>query len=291
LLAALALSALFTIALVYATVEIPAVADSLLKRVFPDYGLTFEWGKARELVQALRPLGYVAFLRVLGLMTTGFVIGRWRLTVLGALSLYLPVFGSFAFSMFFLAGTGILRILWLPMLDASPAILKLGGIVYLPYIALVALFRLLGIDAWIPLSFIVMGAGLFIFFLGAAAWLYGRFMGVRLVTFWIYGYSRHPQYLGFLLWSYGLLMLTSILGSPKGGYIPPPSLPWLLLALAIVSTAMVEENAMTRRYGAKYLEYRGRTAFMIPLPRGISSLVTFPARFLLKRSGQKANEK
>jgi hypothetical protein len=42
LLAALALSALFTIALVYATVEIPAVADSLLKRVFPDYGLTFE---------------------------------------------------------------------------------------------------------------------------------------------------------------------------------------------------------------------------------------------------------
>jgi len=93
------------------------------------------------------------------LMAAGFVIGRRRLTLLGALSLYLPVFGSFAFSMFFLAGTGILRILWLPMLDASPAILKLGGIVYLPYIALVALFRLLGIDAWVPLSFIVMGAG------------------------------------------------------------------------------------------------------------------------------------
>jgi hypothetical protein len=33
LLAALALSALFMIALVYATVEIPTVADSLLKRV------------------------------------------------------------------------------------------------------------------------------------------------------------------------------------------------------------------------------------------------------------------
>ncbi|MCC6004548.1 MAG: DUF1295 domain-containing protein [Thermofilum sp.] len=179
--------------------------------------------------------------------------------------------------MFFLAGIGIL------MLDASPAILKLGGIVYLPYIALVALFRLLGIDAWIPLSFIVMGAGLFVFFLGATAWLYGKFMGVGLVTFWIYRYSRHPQYLGFLLWSYGLLMLTSILGSPMGGYIPPPSLPWLLLALAIVSTAAMEENAMTRRYGEKYLEYRSRTAFMIPLLRDISSLVTFPARLILKK--------
>jgi len=78
-------------------------------------------------------------------------------------------------------------------------------------------------------------------------------------------------------------MLTSILGSPMGGLGAGYSLPWLLLALAIVSTAMVEENAMTRRYGAKYLEYRGRTAFMIPLPRGISSLVTFPARFLLKK--------
>ncbi|MCC6065964.1 MAG: hypothetical protein LM576_08280 [Thermofilum sp.] len=34
--------------------------------------------------------------------------------------------------------------------------------------------------------------GLFIFFLRAAAWLYGRFKGVGLVTFWIYRYSRHP---------------------------------------------------------------------------------------------------
>jgi len=283
LLVALLLSALFTIALVYATVEIPVAANSLLKQVFPDYGLTFEWGKAQELVQVFRPLGYVAFLCVLSLMAAGFVINRWRLTLLGALSLYLPVFGYFAFSMFFLAGVGFLRILWLPMLDVSPAILKLGGIVYLPYIALVALLRLLGIDAWIPLGFLVMSAGLFIFFLGATAWLYGRFKGVELVTFWIYRYSRHPQYLGFLLWSYGLLMLTSIFGGPRGGYIPPPSLPWLLLALAIISTAMMEEIAMTRRYEEEYLEYRGRTAFMIPLPRGISSLVTFPVRLVLKK--------
>jgi hypothetical protein len=155
------LSALFTIALVYATVEIPVSTDSLLKQFFPDYGLTFEWGKARELVQALRPLGYLTFLCVLGLMMTGFVINRWRLTVLGALSLYLPAFAHFAFSMFFLAGIGILRILWLPVLDASPAILKLEDIVYLPYIALVALLHLLGIDAWIPLSFFIKGAGLF----------------------------------------------------------------------------------------------------------------------------------
>jgi hypothetical protein len=100
-------------------------------------------------------------------MTTGFLINRWRLTVLGALSLSLPVFVNFSFSIFFLAGIRILRILLLPELDVSPAILKLGGIVYLPYIALVALLYLLGIDAWIPLSFFVMGAGLFIFFLGA----------------------------------------------------------------------------------------------------------------------------
>ena len=79
------MSALFTSALVYATVEIPIATDSLLKQFFPDYGLTFEWGKAQELVQALRPLGYVAFLCVLSLMITGFVINRWRLTVLGAL--------------------------------------------------------------------------------------------------------------------------------------------------------------------------------------------------------------
>jgi hypothetical protein len=64
-----------------------------------------------------------------------------------------------------------------------------------------------------------MALGLIIFLLGVFTWLYGKFKGIRIIDFWIYRYSRHPQYFGFLLWSYGLTILASTIGAPKGGYV------------------------------------------------------------------------
>jgi len=107
--------------------------------------------------------------------------------------------------------------------------------------------------------------------------------GIELIDFWIYRYSRHPQYLGFLIWSYGLLLLTSLLSVPRGGYVPPPSLIWLFLALVTIGSAIQEENAMTKKYGEKYSEYRNSTAFMIPLPKGASTLIMIPVKGLLRK--------
>jgi len=284
---ALGLASFFAVNLVFVSLVIPInMIHPYLLKVSHDY-----WWPPAEAVEGLRPLGYSLFLGLLALIFAGFVARRERLSVLGSIALYLPTFGYFAFAMFFLAGVGVLRILWLPLIDISPHVLRLGDIVYLPYTALtlvlIPMFLMAGISAtefYIPLSMIIIWLGLLFFVLGASTWLYGRFKGCKIIDFWIYKGSRHPQYLGFLLWSYGILSLATFIGVRRGGYLPEPSLPWLISALIIAGVALHEEIIMTKKHGEKYLRYRDGTWFMVPLPKQVSTLITAPARFLLKKN-------
>ncbi|MEM4630995.1 MAG: methyltransferase [Acidilobaceae archaeon] len=189
------LSAIFTIALFYATFEVSIFLDKMLIQYFPE---VFYDEKAMERVlSVLRPVGYLALAITALLIFLGFMIRRDILTSLGSLVLYIPTFGYLASTMFFLAGLGALRTLWLPLLELSPSSLKLGCVVYLPFSS---------VPQALLIGMIIMFIGLFIFLLGVTSWLYGKFKGYDLVDFWIYRYSRHPQYLGFILWSYGLLI-------------------------------------------------------------------------------------
>jgi protein-S-isoprenylcysteine O-methyltransferase Ste14 len=283
---AVMLSILFTVALLYATLSVPAVIHQLLLKIFPDY-----WWPPPGEIEALRPFGYLSFVVTLVLMLAGFITQRLRLSTLGSVAFYLPTFGYFAFTMFFLAGIGVLRALWLPFLDFSPDVLRLGNIIYLPYSILALLLALVAlttgvpaIDFTIPLSLIIMAFGLAIFLVAVFAWLYGNFKGSQIVDFWAYKYSRHPQYFGFLLWSYGLVLLTSFLGAPKGCYVPPPSLPWLISALTIVGVALHEENIMVKKHGEKYIRYLERTPYMLPLPQQLSALIVAPVKMVIKKN-------
>jgi protein-S-isoprenylcysteine O-methyltransferase Ste14 len=286
-LAIMVFTVLFTVALIYLTLEVPRIIHRLLLKVFPDYW----WPPPIEEFEVLRLFGYVSFAAILILMVAGFLVKRRWLTTMSSIAFYLPTFGYFAFTMFFLAGIGVLRVLWLPLLDFSPDVLRLGDIIYLLYsilalpLALAALTTgVPAIDFNIPLSLVIMAFGLAIFLLAVFTWLYGKFKGSLIVDFWAYKYSRHPQYLGFLLWSYGLVMLTSFLGAPKGGYVPPPSLPWLISALTIVGAAFHEENLMAKKHGEKYIEYREKTPFMLPLPKKLSAIIVAPARIIIKKN-------
>jgi len=284
------LSALFTAALLYATLEVPRFLNSILIEIYPDWGLHFEMEKMRETIELLRPFGYAAFISVIALIIVGFVLGRTKISTFASLGLYLPVFGHFALSMFLLAGIGVLRALWLPILDVSPNLLRLGDVIYTLYIASAPLIefimRLSGVTSSFihvggTFSIMVMLVGLVIFFLGTITWLYGKVRGCRIIDFWIYSLSRHPQYLGFTLWSYGLLILAMVTPSPRGGYMAPPSLLWLISMLTVVGSALHEENQLIKSYGEEYLKYRGRVPFMIPLPEGLKRLLTAPVRLLL----------
>lgn len=302
LMAASTLSAIFIIALLYSTIILPHRLHRLLIRWIPDYGL--HWVEAEAAIEALRPLGYLCFILFLLLIILGFLLRRFRLSALGSLGLYLPTFSYFASTMFFLAGLCVLRVVWLPLMELVPApwinrpqlfkeLIDVADAVYLPYIPLRILFSLLStLSGGIPplhlidrLAFyllILLGCG--VLFLGSQTWLYGKLIGRDLIDFWAYQYSRHPQYLGLLIWSYGLLIYDRFVFTPvRGGYYPAPSLPWLIMTLTILASALMEEADMRERLGGRYVEYQASTPFMLPLPRWISDWITLPSRILIKK--------
>jgi hypothetical protein len=128
------LSILFAVALLYATLDIPMIINEWMLEAFPDYWMVGS-AEVAEALEVLRPIGYVAFIVTLVLIIIGFAVRNRWLGTLGSIAFYLPTFGYFAFTMFFLAGIGVLRVLWLPLLDLSPNVLRLGEIVYLPCMA------------------------------------------------------------------------------------------------------------------------------------------------------------
>jgi len=273
------LSVLFTFAFLFLTVEIPLRVGYLLKDYFPDLGFQTEAIKA--FLNRVRLIGYLCLGTVIALIIIGFAV-KGRLAFLGSLTLFLPTFGYFAHSMFFLAGIGILRVLWMTFFDITPELLKLGDIIYVPAIIIMYLFRPLGLDVRIPLSFLFMALGLLILFLGVSAWTFGKIAGKKIIDFWIYRYSRHPQYLGFILWSYGVMLLATFTPFPRGGYFPEPSFPWLISALIIICVGLMEETQMVERYN-EYSKYRNNVPFMLPIPNALSNMITFPFRILTRK--------
>jgi protein-S-isoprenylcysteine O-methyltransferase Ste14 len=277
------LAVVFTVGLTFATIELPALLARLLSNV-SDIHPGMEPGRVAEFMAYARPIGYTCLAVIIALILVGFLTGKRRLSFLGSFAFFLPTFGYFAASMFFLAGLGVLRTLWLPFWDTSIDLLKLGDVVYLPYMIVVYPFSLLGVDVRMSLNLVIIGLGLLIFTLGTIAWFYSRYQKKGMSDFWIYRHSRHPQYLGFLVWSYGVMLLAALEPVPFGGQNPGAGLIWLLTALIVIGIALSEERSMIDKHGESYLRYRDRTRFILPLPSFITSLATAPLRILFKRT-------
>ena len=113
--------------------------------------------------------------------------------------------------------------------------------------------------------------------------MYGKVAEKTVLDFWFYRYSRHPQYLGFILWSYGVMLLTALAPTPFGGYQPEPSLPWLISTMLVVCVALAEEITMIKRSGEGYRAYRERAPFMLPLSGIVIRIFTAPFRMMLKK--------
>ncbi|MDH5685542.1 MAG: hypothetical protein OEY73_03305, partial [Hadesarchaea archaeon] len=246
------LAVVFTLALTFVTLEIPYVINNVLRAHFPDISQWAEPERVEEFLRNVRPIGYACLGIVLSLIVVGFIKGKRGLSSMGSIAFFIPTFGYFAASMFFLAGAGVLRALWMPFLDSSIDFLKLGDIVYLPYMVIAYPFRLIGVDIGVSISNLAIGLGIFVFILGTITWFYGKFEKRKIFDFWIYKYSRHPQYLGFLIWSYGVMLLASLTPVPFGGINPGASFPWLITSLAVICVALREEIKMVKLYGKSY---------------------------------------
>ncbi len=285
------LALVFSIGLTFASVELPRLLHSALVKATPALEGDSHASEAAvyrtELFMDhyhLRVIGYACFGLMILLIIVGFITGKSGLSSIGAAAMFLPVFAQFAGVMFFLAGLGVLNLAWLPVLDVSFDIGRLGDIVYLPYSVIMSLFRGLGVDAHQALVYITVGGGLLLFTLGTLAWFVSRQRKSRMADFWVYRFSRHPQYLGWIVWSYGMLISLKRVRYPKRSWGIPASLPWLLSAMVIIGVALLEERKMKRLAGEAYDDYRRKTSLLFPIPRFVRALFAAPNRLLFKKS-------
>jgi len=220
----LVFSILFTIALFYATFILPGIMDDVLRRFFPDI---YQWssvpGDSSFIYQCAMIIGLFAFILSIIFIILGF-IARWaKIGLIGALTLYLPVFSGFALLMFLFAGIGVLRYIWYPVtliLGGYAGVLLIGySVLFLPLFIVLSPFLVLdslgitvqtSVTAFVVLVIAIISAGFIILSVPVTTWLYYRLSGVRIIKRGIYRYSRHPQYLGLLSWCYSLLHLYSL---------------------------------------------------------------------------------
>ena len=143
--------------------------------------------KTELYVQALhqRLIGYISLAIVLTFIVLGFVTRRSGWAWAGALVLFLPVFGQFALSMFFLSGLGMFRVGWLPIMDISFELVNLGQLAFLPYRILIWFFSLFDWYTRDFLAWLFMAIGALIFVWGVLTWLQTRFGKVGVATGWL----------------------------------------------------------------------------------------------------------
>ena len=285
----LTLAVIFTIGLTFASIELPRVTDNLIGENLNFVNVYTGGGDLQEIKTELfikhyhlRTIGYVCLFAIIGLIIIGFVTEKAGLTTLGAVAIFLPVFGHFAATMFFLGGLGFLRLIWLPGLDISFNVMSLGDAVFIPYRIIADGFNLIGIDLNEILPYFLIVFGLLIFCFATLVWFQTYYKGDGVAIHWIYKYSRHPQYLGWIIWSYGILFFPGV--NMKQSYSISDSLPWLLSTLIIIGIAMVEEIKMSKLHGNKYEEYRKDSYFMIPMPKYFCRVISAPFKTFFNKS-------
>lgn len=229
----------------------------------------------------VRVIGYVCLGLIVLLAIVGLIAEKRGLAWLGSIGLILPIYAYFVMHMSFLAGLQVLTVLWGPFWGD---LVRLGDVAYVPYQVAVYPFSLVGVDIRRLLAELIVTAGLLIFVLGVLAWFYARFQKKGTADFWIYRFSRHPQYLGWIVWSYGLMLRVSLrTDTPLHGTNPGASLPWVISTLIILCIALSEEMRMRRQRGLEYEGYCRHTPFLLPLPRFLTRAISMPFRLVVKK--------
>jgi len=282
------LAIIFTLGLTFASIELPKLADNLLHQNANFVNVQTGGGNLQEIKTELfvrhfhlRTIGYLSLAVIIALIIIGFVTEKTGLSSIGAFAIFLPVFGHFAATMFFLGGLGFLRLLWLPGLDISFNFMNLGDAVFIPYRFILDSFDLVGITLHRILPYIFISIGLLIFCIGIIIWFKTNYNHNDIAESFIYKYSRHPQYLGWIIWSYGILFLPG--ANMKQSYSISDSLPWLISTFIIIGVAMTEELEMIKKFGNVYQEYRKRSYFMIPLPKYFCRVITSPFKTFFQK--------
>ena len=284
----LALAIVYGVGTTFFTIELERLVErTLTPRILASRGVDT---LSKEIYAGVEPFMNTRYVRLIGYTCVGLILltsfvglfTRSRsLANLGSFSLILPVYAYFVLHMSFLAGLGVLTALWAPFWGD---LVRFGDIAYLPYMILVYPFSLLGIDIRQALAGLIVSLGLLILILGVMAWFYARSKKKITADFWIYRFTRHPQYLGWILWSYGLMLRVAFRHDTVMGMDNPgASLPWALSTLIIVCVALSEDIQMRQLDPVVYTAYAQKAPFLFPLPVIVSRLVRGPFQWIIKK--------
>ncbi|TKJ23027.1 MAG: hypothetical protein CEE43_04740 [Promethearchaeota archaeon Loki_b32] len=282
------LAFIFTVVLLFLSLEIPIILNTYLEPIFPDIHPVIEADKVTDFINFMRPIGYICLFAILVLIIIGFLINKKKITTTSSFLLFLPTFGQFIQAMLFLAGIGILQVIWLPLWYPKLNFLDLGYIINIPFLFtdIMCLLIFPNHPFYLIIKYLIVFVGLFIFMYSILIWFHEKRREKEVFNVSIYKYSRHPQYLGFLIWSYGMHSLANypLKALPMGALWIDYSLPWLLSALIIISVALIEEIDMKKKYSENYINYQKETPFLFPLPKTIKSILMFPLRKVFKKN-------
>jgi hypothetical protein len=121
----------------------------------------------------------------------------------------------------------------------------------------------IGLNLWIPIFWVVLlPVSNMMILIGMVLIIFGwsqiyRAKG-QLVTKGIYRYIRHPQYLGFLLISLGMLVLWPVITT---------LIMWPFLFLLYRRLAKKEDKRMKEMFGEEYLKYKSKVPMFMPRVR------------------------
>ncbi len=248
----------------------------------------------QELLEIFKVLGMISLIVLVILIVVGILASRYKISLFGSVLLHLPTFSQFAFKMYFFSGAGILTVLWQPLFELSPELLRLGEIIYAPIILGLLINDFMpesldnlvgGIIIGYPIILLVLGV--FFFLWGTITWLYGKFNGVEIIDFWIYKYSRHPQYLGimFITWGQSFFLTLGKFWFP----FTPPSTFMLLFSLLMMGLIFQDEKRLVEKYGNHYIAYQQQTSVLFPLPKQIRSMFAKINQMLIKKENPTRN--
>ena len=191
------LALIFSAGLMFAFTAIPQWLDGLVQNnsAIPGGDPAYQPLKYDIFIEgyAIKLIGIISLAMVLLFIVIGFSTRKTGWAWAGAIVLFLPVFGTFAVSMFYLAGLGLFNTVLYPFMDISFEVLTLGHVVLIPYWILM---WFLGLFSWYAHDFLMyffMATGALIFVHSVFTWFQARYENRKVARSWLYRISRHPQ--------------------------------------------------------------------------------------------------
>ncbi len=148
------------------------------------------------------------------------------------------------------------------------------GIMSVPFIAYLSLYFQNPEILLVDLNFLFRTYEIYIVLLGLSLFIYSLIYQLthrkQLIRTGPYKYVRHPQYLAFIIMTFGMTLIafqTSPIFNFNLGYLNANTVLlyiWIGEVLLYIVLAKIEEIALKAKHGDNFLDYENNVAFMIP---------------------------